>query len=113
MLSILGERERSHCLCIVNEATFPLPVPSSSAVSFTLSLNATKPGQAFLHFLNGFSSMSIPSTSLLKGTTPRQALLPLLGTLPGAMIAGTLSLQGTMSLQAFFGQKWALILLAG
>ena len=71
---------------------------SSSSVPFMLSLNATMPGQA-LHFLDGFSSILVPTTLLLKGTMPRQVLLPLLGTHSGAMIAGTLSLQDTMSRQ--------------
>ena len=83
MLSILGERERSHDPTIFG--------------TFHVVVARHEPGQAFLSFLDGFSSMSVPITLLLKGTMPRQALL---STLPGAMAAGTLSLQGMTSLQA-------------
>ena len=55
----MSQSSLSLCLCLI----------SSSFVPFTLPVNATTPGKALLSFLDGFSSISVPSTLLLKGTT--------------------------------------------
>ena len=84
MLSILGERERSHWLLSMSQLP-SICASVSVALHVVVERHDARTGAPL--FLHG---LSVPSTLLLKGTTPRQALLPLPGTLTGAdvVVAG-------------------------